>query len=112
MAGVRGFKDPNVQLNNGVPLWHQKVGNLTTKAASLLPWYLNYLGGDYPEATQCMAAGSNGWDANHAALNHDRNDNWPVANTPWSGLILPAKNSLIILPLPKDGLLVTCMPRA
>lgn len=84
MAGVRGFKDPNVKTNAGVPVWYQKTGNLTTKANSLLPWDLNYLGGDYNEATQCMEAGSNGWDANHAALNNDQNDNWPVGNTPWS----------------------------
>lgn len=31
-----------------------------------------------------MEAGSNGWDANHAALNNDLNNNWPEGNTPWS----------------------------
>lgn len=31
-----------------------------------------------------MEAGSNSWDANHAALNNDQNDNWPMGNTPWS----------------------------
>jgi len=84
MAGVRGFKDPNVQINDGTPVWNQMVGNLTTKSKSLLPWDLNYLGGTWKTATQCMSAGSNGWDANHDALNGDKNDNWPVANTPWS----------------------------
>lgn len=56
MAGIRGYKDPNVQVNNGVPNWYQRTGSLTTKAASLLPWYLNYLGGDFYNATQCMEA--------------------------------------------------------
>lgn len=54
MAGVRGFKDPNVQVNDGIPNWHQMVGNLTTKSSSLLPWDLNYLGGTWLDATQCM----------------------------------------------------------
>ncbi|KAF2162659.1 hypothetical protein M409DRAFT_58074 [Zasmidium cellare ATCC 36951] len=84
MAGVRNFKDPNVQVNDGTPNWYQGIGNLSTKATDLLPWYLNYLGGTWNEATQCMEAGSNGWSANHAALNGDKNDNWPVGNTPWS----------------------------
>lgn len=56
MAGVRGFKDPNVQVNSGTAVWHQGVGNLTTKASSLLPWDLNYLGGTWEQATQCMEA--------------------------------------------------------
>lgn len=56
MAGVRGFKDPNVQVNNGTPVWNQMVGSLTTKSKSLLPWDLNYLGGTWKTATQCMSA--------------------------------------------------------
>lgn len=56
MAGVRGFKDPNVQVNDGKPVWYQGTGNLSTKATDLLPWYLNYLGGDWKESTQCMEA--------------------------------------------------------
>ncbi|QIW99400.1 hypothetical protein AMS68_004918 [Peltaster fructicola] len=85
MAGVRGFKDPNVQVNNGTPLWYQTVdSSLSTATKTLLPWYLNYLGGTWDYATQCMTAGSNGWSANHAALNGDLNNNWPVGNTPYS----------------------------
>ena len=34
---------------------------------SLSPWHINYLGGDWKEATQCMNGGSNGWDAMHGA---------------------------------------------
>lgn len=56
MAGVRGFKDPNVHVNGNTPVWYQNTGNLTTNTTTLLPWYLNYLGGDSYEATQCMEA--------------------------------------------------------
>ncbi|KAF7196686.1 Non-hemolytic phospholipase C [Pseudocercospora fuligena] len=31
-----------------------------------------------------VSRGDNGWDANHAALNGDKNNNWPPGNTPWS----------------------------
>lgn len=92
MAGVRGFSDPNIQINpktsdpnSGKPIWYQDVNAaLTTNATYLLPWYLNYLGGDWLEATQCMVAGDNGWDSNHAALNGGLNNQWAVNNTPWS----------------------------
>ncbi|KAG4438159.1 hypothetical protein IFR05_006370 [Cadophora sp. M221] len=85
MAGVRGFSDPNVQVNSGKPVWEQAVSPaLTTSASYLLPWYLNYQGGNFLEATQCMVAGDNGWDSNHAALNGGMNDHWATDNTPWS----------------------------
>ncbi|KAL3608885.1 hypothetical protein FPOAC2_03896 [Fusarium poae] len=85
MAGVRGFADPNVQVNDGVPIWKQKVTAKQSKDTDYItPWYLNYLGGTWPEATQCMSAGSNGWDANQAALNHGANDHWAMNNTPYS----------------------------
>lgn len=86
MAGVRGFADPNVQINpDGKTTFQQTVDKTLSNDTTVLnPWYLNYLGGTWKQATQCMEAGSNGWDANHAALNNDLNNNWPVANTPWS----------------------------
>jgi phospholipase C len=81
MAGVRGFSDPNVQTDsNGVPVWKQPVNDTTY----LTPFYLNYLGGDWLNATQCMAAGSNSWQENQLALNHGLNNHWAVNNTPWS----------------------------
>lgn len=53
------FKDPNVQLDNGLPVFYQQVTPaLSNKSDSLLPWYLNAAGGIYPNATQCMEAGS------------------------------------------------------
>jgi phospholipase C len=85
MAGVRGFSDPNVQVNSGKPVWFQEVNSALTNATDFLaPWHINYQGGDWYNATQCMTAGSNGWTANHLALNSDLNNKWPVANTPWS----------------------------
>lgn len=50
----------------------------------MLPFYLNYLGGNWSEATQCLIVGDNGWDSNHGTLNADRNNKWALANTPWS----------------------------
>jgi hypothetical protein len=64
---------------------HRDVNSTLTNATdSLLPFYLNYLGGKWDEATQCMVAGDNGWNDNHAALNGDLNNKWALNNTPWS----------------------------
>jgi phospholipase C len=85
MAGVRGFSDPNVQITNGRPVWYQDVNPKKTNATDyLLPWYLNYLGGQWSAATQCMIGGDNGWNNCHAALNNDLNNKWVVNNTAWS----------------------------
>ncbi len=85
MAGVRGFSDPNVQKNSGKPVWYQDVNpGLTNSSSYLLPWHLNYLGGSWLDATQCMEAGDNGWVSNHAALNGDLDNHWATDNTPWS----------------------------
>lgn len=60
MAGVRGFKDPNAQVNDGKSVFYQVVNSsLSTKTDYLLPFYLNEKGGKWVEATQCMEAGSN-----------------------------------------------------
>jgi phospholipase C len=86
MAGIRGLSDPNVQVNsNGRSVWQQNVTAAFSNATDyLLPWALNYLGGTWDNATQCLAAGSNGWQGNHAALNGGRNDGWVLFQTPWS----------------------------
>lgn len=83
---MRGFSDPNVQINsNGRSVWQQNVTSaLSNETDYLLPWYLNYLGGDYVNGTQCIGAGSNGWSPNHAALNGGRNDGWAIYQTPQS----------------------------
>lgn len=57
---------------------------LTNATDYLLPWYLNYLGGTWLNATQCMDAGSNGYEENHLAYNFGSNDHWALNNTPWS----------------------------
>ncbi|OOQ87754.1 non-hemolytic phospholipase C precursor [Penicillium brasilianum] len=86
MAGVRGFNDPNVQVNSdGQSVWNQVVDpSMSTATNTLLPWYLGYKGGDSNEAIQCMAAGDNGYHDNQAALNHGLNNHWARNNTPWS----------------------------
>ncbi|PFH57631.1 hypothetical protein XA68_14770 [Ophiocordyceps unilateralis] len=85
MAGVRGFNDANLQINNGVPVWKQRTSpGLTNETHFVTPWYLNYLGGNWSEATQCIISGSNGWYENHAAWNNGFNDHWALNNTPWS----------------------------
>ena len=84
MAGVRGFSDPNVQVNpDGKSTFQQLVTpSMSTAASVLTPWYLNYLSGDYPNATQCMGAGSNSWSAMHASYNGGLNNQWAAQNTP------------------------------
>ncbi|KAJ5091273.1 hypothetical protein NUU61_006143 [Penicillium alfredii] len=85
MAGVRGFNDPNVQVNDNRPIWYQQVDpGMSDKTNTLLPWYLGYKGGDWFDAIQCMAAGDNGYQDNQAALNHGLNNHWARNNTPWS----------------------------
>ncbi|KAH6609758.1 putative phospholipase C [Trichoderma cornu-damae] len=85
MAGVRGFGDANLQMNDGVPVWKQVTNaQLTTEAEYVTPWYINYLGGNWTKATQCMTSGSNSWYENHAAWNSGRNDRWAVDNSAWS----------------------------
>lgn len=86
MAGVRGYSDPNVQMNpDGRSVWQQAVNsNVTNNATYLLPFYLNWEGGNRTESTQCMLAGDNGWQDNHAAINGDLNNHWATNNTPWS----------------------------
>ena len=82
---MRGYSDPNVQYNGDTPVWQQAVDkSITTTGSYLNPWYLNYLGGDYLNATQCMVAGSNGWTQNQLALNGGLNNHWATNNTPWS----------------------------
>ncbi|UNI22444.1 Phospholipase C [Purpureocillium takamizusanense] len=82
MAGVRGFNDANLQSNNGRPVWQQV--SPSNEADYVTPWYINYLGGNWSEATQCMLSGSNSWYNNHAAWNHGSNDHWAKDNSPYS----------------------------
>ena len=100
MAGVRGFKDPNVHIskNTGKSVFHQPVNESMIKVSDgpdtdykppknvseLMPFHLAYQGGDYKERVQCMLCGSNSWQANHAAWNEGEIDRWALNNTPYS----------------------------
>ena len=91
MAGVRNFDDPNMQMNektNKSILYQPVDGSIKPKppkdVKELAYWYLNQGGDKYKEATQCMVGGSNGWQENHAAWNHGKNDKWALNNTPYS----------------------------
>jgi phospholipase C len=51
---------------------------MTKDADYLLPFYLNELGGHWVNATQCMDAGSNGYEENHMAYNGGLNNYWAL----------------------------------
>ncbi|KAF9061722.1 phosphoesterase family-domain-containing protein [Rhodocollybia butyracea] len=86
MAGVRGFKDPNVQINSdGRSVFFQQVNSiLSNKTDFLLPWYISAAGGEFINGTQCMDGGSNGWGENHAALAFGNNASIAENNSPQS----------------------------
>ncbi|THU84746.1 extracellular phospholipase C [Dendrothele bispora CBS 962.96] len=86
MAGVRGFRDPNVQINpDGRSTFFQLVdSHLSNATDHLLPFYLNEVGGDFVNGTQCMVAGSNSWGANQAALASGLNNMWAIGNSPYA----------------------------
>jgi len=64
---------------------YRKVNaGLSPLATSLLPFYINYLGGNWTAASQCASGGSNSWFNNHLALNGDLNDQWAWDNTAMS----------------------------
>ncbi|RDL41464.1 putative Non-hemolytic phospholipase C [Venustampulla echinocandica] len=86
MPGVRGFADPNVQINpDGRTTFQQLLTPKQTKLATqLTPWHINYLGGTWPQATQCLSAGENSWEAMHLALNGGLTNKWAITNTPYS----------------------------
>ncbi|KZO90883.1 phosphoesterase-domain-containing protein [Calocera viscosa TUFC12733] len=59
-------------------VFYQKVnGSLSNATDYLLPWYINYQGGEYLNGTQCMDGGSNGFENNHAAYNNGSNVSSP-----------------------------------
>ncbi|KID73815.1 Non-hemolytic phospholipase C [Metarhizium brunneum] len=84
MAGVRGFGDPNVQVNrDGRSTFEQPISP-QNGVDILKPWHINHLGGEWLEATQCMGAGDNGWATMHAAYNGGLGNNWAQADGPYS----------------------------
>ncbi|KAK7202940.1 hypothetical protein BZA70DRAFT_228980, partial [Myxozyma melibiosi] len=79
MAGVRGFKDPNVKIgSNGLPIWYQPTDS--DEAEYLLPYYLA-ANSSYKEGIQCTNAGSNDWIENHGAWNNGEINGWVTNNS-------------------------------
>jgi len=50
----------------------------------LTPWHINYLGGDWNSATECMGAGDNGWSTMHTAYNKGKGNRWTTADGGYS----------------------------
>ncbi|KAH8648435.1 putative hemolytic phospholipase C precursor [Xylariales sp. PMI_506] len=86
MAGVRGFADPNVQINpDGRSVWYQNVTGLTDEADYLLPYWLNYLGGEENfNKSQCLCAGANNWVPTQQAMNGGLMNMWAQIDDPQS----------------------------
>ncbi|GAN01040.1 non-hemolytic phospholipase C precursor [Mucor ambiguus] len=80
MSGVRGFADPNIGIqDNGLNLLYQpcsKSTDVKNGTKYLLPYHLE------GQRAGCTGGGSNGWSANHKALNNGKNNNWPDGNSP------------------------------
>ena len=61
------------------------VSKLTDKSDYLLPYWLNYAGGDDAfNKSQCLCAGANNWVPTQKAFNGGSNDQWPSVSTPQS----------------------------
>ena len=60
------------------------LASQSKEAETLKPWYLNYMGGDWVNRTQCSSAGSNSWQAMHSAYNGGLNNRWVEDNDPHS----------------------------
>lgn len=60
----------------------RNVSGLTTDADYLLPYYLNYLGGEESyNKSQCLCAGANNWIPTHQAMNNGHLDMWAQVDT-------------------------------
>ncbi|KJZ74707.1 hypothetical protein HIM_05824 [Hirsutella minnesotensis 3608] len=85
MSGVRGFADPNVQINpDGRSVFEQPIFPPQNGVNILKPWHINYLGGDWSQITQCMGAGDNGWQRMHGVLNNGLANNWTFGDGGYS----------------------------
>ncbi|KAH8892840.1 non-hemolytic phospholipase c [Thozetella sp. PMI_491] len=85
MSGVRGFADPNVQINpDGRSVWYQNVTGLTNKAEWLLPYWLSYLGEQTANKSQCLCAGANNWRPTQHILADGWLNQWAQLDTPQS----------------------------
>lgn len=82
MAGVRGFNDPNVGIQeNGNNLYYQpdpKSTDVKNGTKYLLPFQFT------GNRAGCTLGGSNAWVPFHAAINNGSNNDWPSGNSPMS----------------------------
>ena len=63
----------------------RNLTGVTDKADWLLPYYLNYQGGEVSEnKAQCLCAGANNWIPTHQSLNDGLNNAWAQISTPQS----------------------------
>ncbi|CRG82678.1 phospholipase C [Talaromyces islandicus] len=85
MAGVRGFGDPNAQVNpDGKSVFEQPLSSSQNGVDILKPWHLNYLGNSWFNATQCLTAGDNGWQTMHTAYSGGLGNGWADADGAYS----------------------------
>lgn len=56
--------------------------SLTNASDYLLPFYLNYEGGDWVNRTQCMNPGPNNWIPTQQAMNNGSMDLWAMYSAP------------------------------
>jgi phospholipase C len=63
----------------------RNVTGLTDEAEFLLPYWLNYLGGEENiNKSQCLCAGPNNWIPTQQAMNNGSMDMWAQVSTPQS----------------------------
>lgn len=84
MPGVRGFADPNVQVNPDDRNTFQQPVSSGKNASQLTPWYFNYLGGEWDDATRCISGGGYSWQSMHESYNGGLSNRWASKNDPYS----------------------------
>ncbi|KAJ6779932.1 hypothetical protein PWT90_05353 [Aphanocladium album] len=77
MAGVRGFSDPNVNIN---PL----LSPLSDNGATMSHWYLNYDGDGNNLLSHCIDTVNPSWQDNRNSYNHGLNNMWALSQSPHS----------------------------
>ena len=65
--------------------YDRNLTGVTTEAEYLLPYWLNYLGGEENyNKSQCLCAGANNWIPTHQSFNGGLNNAWAQISTPQS----------------------------
>lgn len=77
MAGVRGFNDPNIKIN-------QPLSPLADDGSTMSHWYLNYDNPSSSLLSECIDNVNPSWQDNRNAYNHGLNDMWAIAQSPHS----------------------------